>query len=541
MPRSRLGPLAIESKLGDHPSTSHVWRAIHVKLKRAIAVKVFSAPFGGTPEARAQFSAEWERLKQVQHPALARCYGGGFEETDAYLAYELIEGETLAFQLERMTRLSWESVLDIAAPIADALDYLHNQQIVHGSIQCDKIVVAGLSPVLLDVRVHRFDTPFRTAGALSAREMAMQAPELIANPNACSYSTDLYSLGAVLYQSITGRPPIDGSDIDTVRQNVLQQTPISPASIALDCPVWLDKLIVQLLEKDPARRPPSAAAVKLALAEVRKRAMSRSGVAEHVSAGFSPLQMTSQTEKDEARKLLGREIVDVDAAEAEDAESESIDWHDQPWLLIAGVVLMLGVMVWIAWPASEEKLRAQAEALIARDTRTALIDAKNKPLRLLLQRYPDGDNADWARQQIDRIDVIVYLHQLSIKIKNRLPVKDQGEQLHKQAQEYAANDDFAKAIDKYRSMITVLGEDEDYRVAVNAARYQIGLLESMAEQQDEAEQLVRAKLKEADELMAENKVVEARKIWYSLVELYADNSSLKPLIDQAQKRLQENE
>ena len=53
MPRSRLGPLAIEAKLGDHPSQSSVWRAIHVQLKRAVAVKVFAAPFGGTPEARA--------------------------------------------------------------------------------------------------------------------------------------------------------------------------------------------------------------------------------------------------------------------------------------------------------------------------------------------------------------------------------------------------------------------------------------------------------------------------------------------------------
>ena len=82
MPRTRLGPLALESKLGDHPSQSIVWRAVHIDLHRAVAVKVFTTPFGGTLEGREAFAEEWEALKRLQHPAIARCYGGGFEETD---------------------------------------------------------------------------------------------------------------------------------------------------------------------------------------------------------------------------------------------------------------------------------------------------------------------------------------------------------------------------------------------------------------------------------------------------------------------------
>ena len=155
MPRSRLGPLAIEAKLGDHPSQSSVWRAIHVQLKRAVAVKVFAAPFGGTPEARAAFAEEWEVLKQIQHPAIVRCYGGGFEETDAYLAHELIEGPTLASELERRSRLPWESVLDLAEALAGALQVLHEKKLVYGVMQPDKVMLAGLSPVLIDVRVDR--------------------------------------------------------------------------------------------------------------------------------------------------------------------------------------------------------------------------------------------------------------------------------------------------------------------------------------------------------------------------------------------------
>ncbi|WP_182867553.1 serine/threonine protein kinase [Rhodopirellula sp. JC639] len=548
MPRSRLGPLAIESKLGDHPSTSSVWRAIHVQLKKAIAVKVFSAPFGSTPEARRLLADEWERLKTMSHPGIAKCFGGGFEETDAYLAYELIEGETLSSQIERAGRLSWENVLEIGQGIADALEYLHGQGVVHGAICPDKVIVTGFAPVLLDLRIDRFGSPFRTTRPPSIDQVARQPPESIAeaggngNPAAPPQaSADLYALGVLLYQAITGRLPVSGDTMQAVRENVQSELPPTPASIVLQCPIWFDKLIMRLLEKDPANRPPSATAVKLALAEVRKRALSRTSVAEHTSSGFSPLQVTNQQDKDEARTLLGRGVIDLDAIEPEDEVPDNVVWHDQPWFLLGGLVLLLMLLGYVAWPASEASLRAEAEKLIAMDTRKALAEAEDEPLRELLIRFPDGPHAEWAQQQIDLINVKQFLHQLSIKIKNNLPIKNQGELLHKQAQEFSANGDFAKAIDKYHSMVTVLGDDPDYETAVNAARYQIAVLEEKSADESDAAKIVRARLEEADQLLADNQVVEARKIWSSLVELYGDNSDLKPLIDIAQQRLMENQ
>lgn len=550
MPRSRLGPLAVESKLGDNPSLSTVWRAVHVKHKRAVAVKIFSAPFGGTPEARQLFANEWERLKQLQHPGVAKCFGGGFEETDAYIAYELIEGETFSSQLERIGRVSWENALEIAQGLVEGVEYLHAQGIVHGAISPDKVIIAGFSPVLLNTRIDRFNTPFRSMRPPAIDEVARQAPELISPKSdssdgamaGISPSVDLYALGALLYQAITGRLPVSGDSLERVRERVNSDVPDSPASIVLECPVWFDKLIMQLLEKNPTQRPLTATAVKLALAEVRKRSLSRAGVAEHVSSGFSALQVTGQSEKDEARTLLGRGVVDLNAAEEEEDEIEPwVVWHDQPWILLGGVVLLLMLLAYVAWPASEASLRRQAEDLIARDTRTALAEAEDEPLRQLITRFPDGPNAQWAHQQIDRINVIQFLHQLGIKIKNNMALKNQGEFLHKQAQSYSSNGDFAKAIDKYQSMITVLGDDPEYETAVNAARYQIAILEREGVGESDAAIIVSAKLDEAEQLLEENRVVEARKIWYSLVELYGDNSEVKQLIARAQERLAENE
>lgn len=541
MPRSRLGPLAIETKLGDHPSTSTVWRAVHVQKKKAIAVKVFSAPFGGTPEARRTFATEWERLKMLSHPGVAKCFGGGFEETDAYLAYELIEGETLSSQIERSGRLSWENALEIAQGIADALEYLHANGVVYGAIAPEKIIVTGFAPVLVDLRFDRFGSPFRSTRPPSIDQTARLAPETITSgtdnaPQPFNASSDLYGLGALLYQLITGRLPISGDTMQEVRANTQTQIPEAVASIVLECPVWFDKLIMQMLEKDPSSRPPTATAVKLALAEVRRRSLSRAGVAEHASSGFSPLQVTSQQEKDEARTLLGRGVVDLDA-EDEDESPDTTVWHDQPWLLFGGLLLLLVLLAYVAWPASEASLKSRAERLIALDTRASLAEAEDQPLRKILMRFPDGPNAHWAQEQIDRINALQFLHQLSIKIKNDLPIKNQGELLHKQAQQLSANGDFTKAIDKYSSMVTVLGSDPDYATAVDAARHQIAILEKKSEGENDASKIVQTQLDKADLLLADNQVVEAKKIWDSLVELYGDNSDLKPLIDRARQRL----
>ena len=87
----------------------------------------------------------------------------------------------------------------------------------------------------------------------------------------------------------------------------------------------VDKLVMQLLEKDPAARPHAAPAVQLALAEVRRRSMSRAGVAEHASAGFSPLNVTDQKEREEARILLGHGGFDDERKSIDDTA-----WHDKP-------------------------------------------------------------------------------------------------------------------------------------------------------------------------------------------------------------------
>jgi len=532
MPRSRLGPLAIESKLGDHPSQSSVWRAIHVQLKRAIAVKVFSSPFGGTPEARAEFASEWETLKNIDHPAIVRCFGGGFEASEAYLAYELIAGDTLAAQIERRSRLPWEFVLDFAEPIADALNHLHQRKIIHGAIQPDKILFSGFSPILIDVRVNRFSTPLATNRPPTAQEISLRAPELTRDPTRLTPQSDLYSLGATLYLAITGRAPIEGDTVEAVTANADTQIPESPASTVMDCPVWLDKLVMQLLDKDPDRRPHGAEAVTL-VAEVRKRSMSRVSVAEHTSAGFSPLNVTDQKDRDEARILLGHGAVEFD----DEVIPDGTPWHEKPLVLVSGLLLIVALMSYLFWPLNEDQMRAKAEVLLQGKTRGELHEAKQKYLQPMLEQFPDGQHATWAVEQMDRVEMLQAENALSVKMKRNLPLKNEGERQYAEAVEFERFGDIASALDRYRSIETLLGDDPQYRPFVNLARRQIAKIEGQGSEEGEAARIIQAKLAEAEKLQADGKVVSARKIWYSVVDLYGNNANVAPLVAKAQQRL----
>lgn len=533
MPRSRLGPLALETKLGDFPSQSLVWRAIHVEQQKAVAVKVFSVPFGGTPESRALLAREWEKLKRLNHPAIARCYGGGFEDNDAYLAYELIEGQTLASQLERRPRLAWDAVLDFAIPIAEALVVAHGKGICHGAIVPDKIIIAGLAPVLVDFRVDRVRSVYRNPRRPSALEVAMQPPEVVADPAAISPRGDLYSLGAVMFWALTGRPPISGETADEVAQNVATEQPPKAASIALDCPVWVSTLVEQALQKDSDARPHDARSFALALSEARQRSGGLTGVAEHASSGFSPLQITKQEDKDEARKLLGRAVVDVSDEELPDGTP----LHDKAWFLILALLVIVAGLAWLVWPLNESQLRSRAEKLLAEETRSSLEQAKKGYLLPMLKRFPDGEHSAWAAEQVDAIEMIEAEHALAVKVKRNLPLRDEGERLYAEAQRFEQFGDKATALDKYKSMETLLGDNPKYKPFVNLARRQIGRIRSRPDAEGEAAQIVQRRLDDADKLAQLGNIIGARDIWYSVIELYGDNTDVGPLVRIAQQRL----
>lgn len=535
MPRSRLGPLALESPLGSVSGGAAAlgyWRAVHVEQRKRLAVKIFSVPFGGTPQGKREFVEEWETLKRLRHTAIARCYGGGFEDNDAYLAYELIEGESLAEQVDARGALPWQAVLDLAEPLAEALAAAHGQGVIHGALEPDKVRMAGLSPVIVDFRSQRATSLFRSQRPPTIEDYAYRAPEVVESPQAASVKSDLYSLGGVIFFALTGRHPITGSTPEEMVENVARQVPPVVATEVLDCPTFLSAVVQQLLEKDPLDRPHGAEAVTLALREVRRRAAEGTSVAEHVSAGFSPLKV--QADSQEARELLGKAEQDLEP----EPEPRAPIW-ERAWFLGLMVLSLMGLIAWVLWPPSEDDLRARAEELLAEGGRIKMVQAKNQALYPILRRFPDGRHAQWAREQIEQVEMAEAEHALSVKVRRGIKLRNESERLFAEAKRYEQFGDPSTAIDKYRSIITLFEGDEEHTTFVNLARRQVAEIEAAGIRSGQAEQIIRKHLEEADRLLRQGQLFEAKEIWNSILALYAENDGVQPLVMKAEQRLEE--
>jgi hypothetical protein len=158
----------------------------------------------------------------------------------------------------------------------------------------------------------------------------------------------------------------------------------------------------------------------------------------------------------------------------------------------------------------------------------------------MLARFPQGKHNQWAREQIDRVEMVQAEHALSVKLKRNLALTSEGERLYAEASEFERFGDITTALDRYRSMETLLGDDPTYRPFVNLARRQIAKIESDDRGPDEAAAIIEQKLTEADQLWQAGKVVSARQIWYSVIELYGNNDNVAPWVARAQDRLAES-
>ena len=155
MEKSRVGPFLLSNRLGEDQSSS-VYHAIHFEQRKAVALRLFAAPFATGPEVGAEFAREWDALKSLRHPNIVRCYGGGFEEMQAYLAYELVKGESLASLLARRGQLTWDMAVEYGLQIVSGLEFAHGQGIAHECLMPDKLLVAENGQMqIADFRVDR--------------------------------------------------------------------------------------------------------------------------------------------------------------------------------------------------------------------------------------------------------------------------------------------------------------------------------------------------------------------------------------------------
>ena len=284
-PGTKLGPYEISAPLGAG-GMGEVYRGRDMRLDRAVAIKILPAQFSSDPLRKQRFEREAKTISSLNHPHICVLYDVGKQDGVDYLVMECVEGETLARRLEKGA-LSLEQVLKFGMQIADALDKAHRSGVVHRDLKPGNIMLTATGAKLLDFGLSKPVAPLSglaslTAAVTQSSPMTEQgaivgtfqymSPEQIEGRELDGRS-DLFSLGAVLYEMLTGQRAFVGKSQLSVASAILEKEPAPITSIKPMTPPALDHAIRRCLTKDPEERWQTARDLMLELRWIAEAAV----------------------------------------------------------------------------------------------------------------------------------------------------------------------------------------------------------------------------------------------------------------------------
>jgi tetratricopeptide (TPR) repeat protein len=263
-PGARLGPYVIERMLG-RGGMGEVYEARDTRLDRSVAIKVLPAQLADDRHFRERFDGEARTICQLDHPHICTLYDVGEQDGTSYLVMQYLEGETLADRLKKEA-LPIDESLHYTVQIADALEAAHSKGITHRDIKPANIFVTERGhAVVLDFGLARQSRPADTEGMTEPGStlgtVAYMSPEQ-ARGQTVDARSDIWSLGVVLYEMVTGSRPFDGPTPPLVFDALLNKAPQPVRERNPRVPVALEQIIGRTLEKDRKFRYRSAAELR---------------------------------------------------------------------------------------------------------------------------------------------------------------------------------------------------------------------------------------------------------------------------------------
>ncbi|MBI4863133.1 MAG: serine/threonine protein kinase [Candidatus Riflebacteria bacterium] len=303
-----------------------VYLATQKGLQRQVAVKLLHADALRDREQQARFLDEARITASLSHPHIVRLLDHGCETGVPWIVYEYLPGPTLR-RILADGPMPWRKAVKVVLQVASALEEAHGRDIVHRDITAENVIAAGPDAFkVVDFGISRWTAQraARTRTGFIIGTPTHLAPEILGGQPATARS-DLYALGVMFFEMLTGRLPFDSSSVAALMKAHISDTPVTPSRLQPDLPATLDDVISRLLVKDPEKRMPSASALLRELDSVMAshspsgRASARSGIvrrgARPTGTGRGPLpgrgadpEATRVAGSPDTRPAIGRAI-----------------------------------------------------------------------------------------------------------------------------------------------------------------------------------------------------------------------------------------
>ncbi len=546
-----VGPYQIEGKIGAG-GMGTVYLGRHIVSRELAAVKVLPASLAREDGFVARFEREIESMQKLKNPHVVQFIDSGVDENETYFySMEYVDGKTLTQIIRDRKRIPWREAIDMGVQICSALKAAHDAGIVHRDLKPSNLLVTKDNVVkLTDFGVAQMFAAGKltvTGGIIGTAEY--MSPEQ-AQGHRATKKSDLYSLGAVLYAMVTGRPPFTGNTtLDVIQKHRFGQFD-APKTIVPDLPLWLDQVICQCLEKDPEKRYPDAFVLSLRLKEIPAK-VDLSESKKTLPAGTKKrTQATDLTAADDATLITeasdpnavgGTLMRDLLKAQIEQSRSRNEFWalFENTYFLVLLLAVALGLIYYFTFygQLTPKQMFDKGQALY-QEGEDRWLEARDQYLDPLVKQDPDTWS-DKASPMIADIDVYELKRDFGIgrKLRRQPSSFEEPRRFLHLAQTAYEQGDIAEAERLLSALLPLLGDNPQDEKLKIVTRDLLTQLQTNSAEKEDLKDFLESSLKRASEFAKSGKRTEARQIYESLITLYQDNSAAEPYVKQARSGL----